>query len=168
MTWRALYVASRSEKKVASRLGELGIAAYLPLKKEKRQWSDRKKIVITPLINGYVFVNLNEQQRELVFRAQGVLQYVKFNGEDAVIREEEIQVLKDIESKGYHADAFANETFFKGDRALIRYGQFKGLFGVVEHQDNKDVYTLQLESIGYSLRITLPSETLAKIRPTIN
>ena len=162
MVWKALYVASRSEKKVAERLNELGIEAYLPLKKERKQWSDRIKTVISPLINGYVFVYLNEQQRELVFKAQGVIQYVRYNGGDAIIRDEEINILKSIEHKGYYAEAGETNKLTEGDRTLIQHGPFKGMTGMVERSAGKDVYTILLESIGYTLRINLPSEVLSK------
>lgn len=162
MSWRALYVASRSEKKVTERLIELGLEAYVPLKKEKRQWSDRKKIVITPLINGYVFVKINGQQRDLVFKANAVIQYVKFNGSDAIIKEEEINVLKNIEEKGYYAEASILEKYSAGERTLIKYGQFKGMTGIVERISGKEIYTISLESIGYSVKINLPSEVLSK------
>ncbi len=162
MNWKALYVASRSEKKVVTRLTELGIEAYLPLKKEKKQWSDRKKIVISPLINGYVFVKLNVQQRELVFKANGVLQYVRSNGKDAVIREEEINILKSIEEKGYHAEAKPLEKYETGDRTTIKHGPFKGMTGIIDRAAGKDVYTISLESIGFSVKVNLPEEVLKK------
>lgn len=162
MNWKALYVASRSEKKVVTRLTELGIEVYLPLKKEMRQWSDRKTLVITPLINGYVFVNIDEKQRELVFKASGVIQYVRSNGGDAIIREEEIKVLKSIEEKGYYAEAGPSEKLLPGDLTLINHGPFKGMSGIVERSNEKEIYTLLLESIGYTVRVNLPSEILTK------
>jgi len=162
MNWKALYVASRSEKKVVSRLTELCIEAYVPLKKERKQWSDRKKTVITPLINGYVFVHITEQQREQVFKAQGVIQYVRFNGGDAVIRDEEITVLKSIEEKGYHAEAKPMEQFSAGEKTIISHGYFKGMTGTIERSSGKDIYTINLESIGYTLKINLPAEILEK------
>jgi transcriptional antiterminator RfaH len=162
LNWKALYVASRAEKKIMARLIELGIEAYVPLKREKRQWSDRKKLVITPLINGYVFVRLSDKQREEVFKAAGVLQYVRYNGADAIIRDIEIEVLKSIEEKGYFAEAGPLENLSEGDRTLIRHGQFKGMRGIVERKNDKEIYTLALESIGYTLRINLPGEVLSK------
>lgn len=163
LTWKALYVASRSEKKVMVRLAELGLEAYVPLRKEKRQWSDRKKTVVTPLINGYVFVKVNERNRDDVFKANGVIQFVRHNGGDAVIREEEIVVLKDIELKGYHAESSPLEKFSLGDRTMIRHGQFKGMTGIVERSAGKETYTIYLESIGYSVKVNLPAEVLGKI-----
>ena len=47
--WHALYVRSRSEKKVLSQLEEMGVEAYLPLVTKVKQWSDRRKKVEEPL-----------------------------------------------------------------------------------------------------------------------
>ncbi len=52
--WHAIYVKSRSEKKVAERLDDLGIDYYLPLVTTIKQWSDRKKRVEEPLFKSYV------------------------------------------------------------------------------------------------------------------
>jgi transcription antitermination factor NusG len=147
---------------VVSRLTELGMEAYVPLKKEKKQWSDRKKIVITPLINGYVFVRCEERKRDEVFKANGVIQYVRYNGTDAIIKDKEIEVLKSIEDKGYHAEASPLQKLEAGQKAIITQGRFKGMTGLVERLAGHDIYTLSLESIGYSLKINLPHEILEK------
>ncbi len=52
--WHALYVRSRSEKKVLSQLEEMGIEAYLPLVTKVKQWSDRRKKIQEPLFKSYV------------------------------------------------------------------------------------------------------------------
>jgi transcriptional antiterminator RfaH len=162
LSWKALYVASRAEKKINDRLTETGIESYLPLKKEKKQWSDRKKIVITPLISGYVFVNVNEHNRDAVFNVKGVLQYVRYNGGDAEIREEEINAMKSIEHKGYYAEGRLGADLNEGDMAVIKYGPFKGLQGKIENKNSESVYTISISSIGYSLTIKIPNEVLEK------
>ena len=43
--WIAVYTRPRSEKKAASELNKLGIETYLPIQRQLRKWSDRKKIV---------------------------------------------------------------------------------------------------------------------------
>ena len=43
--WYALYVKPRSEKKVATRLTNLGFEVCVPTQQVMRQWSDRKKKV---------------------------------------------------------------------------------------------------------------------------
>jgi len=162
MNWKVLYVASRSEKKVNERLTELGLECYVPLKKERKQWSDRKKIVITPLISGYVFVKVTDQNRDTVFRAAGVLQYVRYNGGDALIKTKEIEALKSIEEKGYYVEGSFSNNVKLGDRVLIKHGPFKGFHGEVKSIASEKIYKIMIESIGYSLSIKVPEEILEK------
>ena len=56
--WYAVYTKPRWEKKVAGLLERKGIESYCPLNKVQRQWSDRKKIVMEPLFQSYVFVHV--------------------------------------------------------------------------------------------------------------
>ncbi|MFO0358112.1 MAG: UpxY family transcription antiterminator [Sphingobacteriaceae bacterium] len=162
MTWKVLYVASRSEKKIEKRLKELGLEPYVPLRSEKRKWSDRIKLVSTPMINGYVFVNLIEKDRDLVFKAQGVLNFVRYNGGDAIVRDVEIEALRSIEQKGYFVESLSYQQFDQGDKVEIKYGPFKGLIGSVSSKGGESVYKISIESIGYSLQINVPEEVLIK------
>ena len=160
--WKALYVASRSEKKVNAALIDLGLESYVPLKTEKKQWSDRKKLVISPLINGYVFVKTNEQNRELVFKNPHVIQYVRYNGGDAIIKDLEIEILKSIEQKGYYVEGKFGETYTEGETTIITYGPFKGHMGVIKKVVSETYYYLAIESLGYSLTVKVPNEILQK------
>lgn len=120
------------------------------------------KWVSVPMLSGYVFVKVNEKNRDHVFRASGVLNYVRYNGEDANVRQVEIDALRSIEEKGYYIDAYGIEKVNKGDKVEIKYGPFKGLFGTVVHGGKEDEYTIQIEGIGYALCVRVPSEVLEK------
>ena len=54
---RAAPAAARS-KVAREALASLGIECYLPLVRERREWSDRTKEVETPLLPGFVFVRV--------------------------------------------------------------------------------------------------------------
>ncbi len=162
MNWRVLYVASRSEKKVNQRLTDLGLESYVPLRTEKRRWSDRLKTVSTPMINGYVFVKVSDKERDTVFKAQGVLNYVRYNGGDASVRDIEITALRSIEEKGYFVEGAFSQSLQKGDKVIIKYGPFKGLTGSVKAVAKENVYRITIESIGYSLTVKVPEEVLVK------
>ena len=90
--WYALYTKPRKEQKVAQQLDQLGFTVYLPLKTELRQWSDRKKKVISPLFTSYVFIQIEESKRDTVFVIDGILNYVFWLGKPAVIRDEDMEV----------------------------------------------------------------------------
>ena len=92
--WYAVYTKPRWEKKVAALLLENGIENYCPINKVTRQWSDRKKVVLEPVFKGYVFVRLEENKKWEVKKVDGILNFVYWLGKPAVIRDEEIDVIR--------------------------------------------------------------------------
>jgi transcription antitermination factor NusG len=162
LSWKVIYVHARAEKKVGAKLMEEGITCYVPIKREMKQWSDRKKMVESPLISGYVFVKPTEIQRDKVLQIPGVLHYVRYNGNDALIRDIEIEALLSIEQKGYFVEGRFTEEWKSGDKAQILHGPFKGLRGYVKAQVKEKIYTLAIEGIGYALTVKVPEEVLAK------
>lgn len=160
--WKVIYVSSRAEKKVAERLQQEGIECYVPLRREMKQWSDRKKLVESPLINGYVFVNPSASDRDKVLQFSGVLQYVRYNSGDAIVREIEMEALRSIEEKGYFVNGEFSKNLNSGDRVLIQHGPFKGLYGSVKTQAKESVYNIYIEGIGYTLTVKVPEDILVK------
>src|SRR6516165_7545224 len=77
-SWFAVHTRSRHEKFVAQQFCEQGVTHYLPLVKQVRVWSDRRKVLESPLFSCYVFVKLmpNHDQRLRVLRVNGVLSFV--------------------------------------------------------------------------------------------
>ncbi|HBN03105.1 MAG TPA: antitermination protein NusG, partial [Bacteroidetes bacterium] len=99
--WKVVYIASRQEKKVAVRLAQEGIEYFLPLYQKLSQWSDRKKWVELPLFNGYLFVKPTTLQRDKVLSLQGVVAFVRYNKEDAIVKQTEIEIIKQVLESGY-------------------------------------------------------------------
>src|SRR5262245_7538924 len=94
--WFALYTRARSEKKVSEILTRKKIENYCPINKVVKQWSDRKKIVYEPLFASYVFVRISESDITFLKRTQGVINFVYWLGKPAVIRDSEIESIKDF------------------------------------------------------------------------
>src|SRR5215475_9965334 len=80
--WYALLTRARHEKIVAQRLGEVGVACFLPVVSELRKWSDRKKLVEFPLFSCYVFAKLapTSEGRLKALRIDGVYSLVGARG----------------------------------------------------------------------------------------
>ncbi|MFL5752508.1 MAG: UpxY family transcription antiterminator [Bacteroidia bacterium] len=159
--WHALYVSSRSEKKVMEILLDKGIEAYVPLVRSMRQWSDRKKMVSLPLFNGYVFVNVLPEEKEKVVQSKGVVSFVRSEGKVAVIKEHEIERLKQLVRLGYQLEVTGIKKNYKeGDKVKINSGALKGIEGfVLESREGRFIEIL-LESIGQSIKVKLPEEIL--------
>jgi len=160
-TWNALYVNSRAEKKIMHALQEKNIEAYVPIRKTLKQWSDRKKWVEEPLIRGYVFVNIEVTDREKVFSVSGIVNFLRFNGKDAIIREKEIEALKRLIELGYSIEAEAIEKNYKpGDVVYINDGPLKGLEGVISKTEFNTKVEVIMSSIGQVIKVQVPAEIL--------
>lgn len=162
--WHAVYVSSRTEKKISETLNGKGIEAYVPIVKTMRQWSDRKKMVELPLLNGYVFVNISNTENDKVMQTKGVVNFVRSEGKIAIVREIEIDRLKQLVALGYHLEANGiTKEYKEGDKVKITSGVLKGIEGyVVDAGENKQIEVL-LESIGQCIRVKLPNELLISL-----
>ena len=92
--WFVLCTKPRNELKVLNRLSSLGIDAYTPSRIELRQWSDRKKKVLVPLLPSMVLVRLDEKEVQKVFDIPGVVRYLFEHGTRAVVSNEEVQAMQ--------------------------------------------------------------------------
>jgi transcriptional antiterminator RfaH len=148
MPWYALYTKPKNEIKVTEKLLQLGIDAYCPTISTVKQWSDRKKKVLLPLLSSYIFVHLNEKDRNTVFSVPGIVRYVYWLGRPAVIRDIEIQTLKDWLAKGNQN--IISKAIEPGDKIKIESGVFAGQEAVLKEQSSTKMW-LVLESLGILL-----------------
>ena len=148
MNWYALYTKPRNEKKVEEKLLKMGLEAFCPKVSVVKQWSDRKKRVSQPLIPSYVFVKIKEQERDLVFSVSGVVRYLFFLGKPAIIKESEINAMK--ETLNHDFKEVGVMVLEKGQKFTIEEGTFKGQeVTFLEQKGNKII--LHLESLGIKL-----------------
>ena len=148
MNWYALYTKPRNEKKVEEQLHKMGLEVFCPKVSVVKQWSDRKKRVSQPLIPSYVFIKIKEQERDLVFSVSGVVRYLFFLGKPAIIKESEINAMK--ETLNHDFKEVGVMDLEKGQKFTIEEGTFKGQDATfLEQKGNKII--LRLESLGIKL-----------------
>jgi len=92
--WYAVYTKPRWEKKVAELLTKKKIQNYCPLNKVRKQWADRKKIVLEPLFTSYVFVRASEMEHLQIKQTTGVINLLYWLGKPAVIKDAEIDIIQ--------------------------------------------------------------------------
>lgn len=151
MNWYVVYTKPKWEKKVAEQLHQKGIECYCPLMTQVRQWSDRKKKIEVPLFNSYIFVRLNEVDRNLVFQSAGVVRYLFWLGKPAIVRDEEIDTIKEWLSTPDKYEISVS-SLQVGDKIVLDSGPFKSQSAIVQEVNKKD-YVLVLESMGCVLRV---------------
>ena len=152
--WFALYTKARAEKKVHEDLQQKGVEVYLPMRKELRQWSDRKKWIDVPVISSYIFVHIQMDDYRRVFESKGVVSYVSYKGKAVVIPDREIEAMRrTVESNlTFNVETSAIR---KGQTITIASGPLKGVTGeVLEVQGARKLF-LRISHIGYTLVVNL-------------
>lgn len=159
--WYALYTKPKWEKKVDQLLTAKGINSWCPVQKVERRWSDRKKIIEDPLFKSYVFVFTNEQERVEVLRTDGVLNFVHHMGKPAVIKDEEIDLIKKyLALETRKIEVISEEGFKKDMKVKVTHGVFMNNTGTVIRDGKKKVF-VKLESLGQVMVVEFANEFLA-------
>ncbi len=162
--WFALYTKPRWEKKVDSLLLRKEIETWCPLQKITKQWSDRKKIVEEPLFKSYVFVRVDPTERTKVLMTDGVLNFVYHVGKPAVIRDEEIELIKRFLSEDEASISIQSlEGLDENTRIKVNHGIFMDNTGTIVKGGNKKVY-VKLESLGQVMIVEFPVEFVTPIK----
>lgn len=144
----------------------MNIECYVPLTRVVKQWSDRKKTIYEPLISGYVFVRLSSTIRDKILQVPGVVQFVRYNKQDAELRDWEIEVLRLVELKGYHIVSQNSNVIDIGEAAQINAGPFKGMKGIVQNSSNKSTYNLLIEQMKLTFIVHVPGEIIFPVKNT--
>lgn len=163
--WHALYVRSRSEKKVLSQLEDNGFQAYLPLITQVKKWSDRKKKVEEPLFRSYVFVYSNEKEHIPILNVYGVIKFVTFEKQAVVVPENQILAIKKFVCEYESGEEYKmqnNAELKEGQMVRIINGPMKGLVGKLDTIRNKRHLIVFIEVVGQYIPVHLPR---AKVEP---
>ena len=149
MSWNVIYTKSRSEKKVEERLNNIGIEAYCPVRKEVKFWSDRKKIVLVPVLPSMVLVKIDDDKRNEVFDISGVVRYMFWLKKHAVIRDSEVDSLKLLLETNNIIEQNAS-LFNIGDE--IKIASFEEQVGIIKKISNNQIWVV-LKQLGYVIKL---------------
>ena len=154
--WSAIYTKPRWEKKVSALLEQKSLEAWCPVQKIRRQWSDRKKIVLEPLFKSYVFVHVSEKEKADVLRTGGVVNFVYYLGKHATIRQREIDTIKAyLLEEGAQISVESWESLTENIKVQVTQGVFMNSTGTVVRSNQKKVY-VRLESLGQVMMVEFP------------
>ena len=157
--WLVVYTKPLNEKKVHERLVQRGVEAYLPLKEEMRQWSDRKKKVQTPLIPSVVFAKMIPSEATHLYEVNGVKNVLRHLGKPAVVQDWEILNLKLLLQEQVWEEV-EGETLTLGDWVVVETGPFQGAAGRVVRLQNESRVCLTLEHVGKAYVVSVPQHSL--------
>ena len=150
-SWHVIYTKPRAEKKVEDRLNDFGIKAYCPVKKEIKQWSDRKKKILVPVLPSMVLVNIDEKERNKVFDIPGVVRYMFWLGKHAIVKEEEVDSLKTL---------LTQNNIISQDTIALKIGEqidvpgFENQSGIIKKISNNQIWVV-LKNLGYVIKLKI-------------
>ena len=160
--WYVVYTIPRWEKKVAKLLDSKGIECYCPLNKVARNWSDRKKIVMEPLIKGYVFLKVDTQKKWDIKSIPGIINYVHWLGKPAIVRTAEIDTIKMFLQEFENVILIDNEIVEK-DNVIIKQGILMDYKGMVLEIMGNNARVL-INSLGICLTAIFDKKNLHPIK----
>jgi transcription termination/antitermination protein NusG len=151
LTWYALRVRNGSEGVTADALEQRGVRAYCPTQKERRQYSDRVKVVEKPLFSGYIFSSFGLEKKTLVLGCPGVSYVVGYGGEWSILPDSQIESIRRLVDAG----AVSTEPLAVGQRVRITQGALAGVEGTLlrEPRGNKLVVSIEILNRAASLYI---------------
>lgn len=152
MPWYVLLTKPKNEKKVESRLLQLGVEAYCPTRIEHRQWSDRIKKVETPLLPSMILVNIKDKDREIVFDVPGVSRYLFWMGKPAEVSQQEIDVLNEMSKN--QTNIISVEQLKEGSEIDITNLGSETQKGVVRKISGNQCWVV-LKNLGYVVKMKL-------------
>ena len=152
MNWYVLHTKPRCEKKAEEQLLFIGINAYCPTRPEIKIWSDRKKRVGVPLLPSMLLVKIDDKNINKVFECPLILRYMFWLGKRAVVRQKEIDILKQYLNGGYNFVNSKTSCIKVGDNFSL--SSFNNEKGTVSRISNNNIW-IYLKSIGYSVKLKL-------------
>ena len=159
--WFALYTKPRSEFKAAEQIKSIDVEYYLPSVIRVRQWSDRKKKIIEPLLKGYIFIFANEKERILSLEQYSVVRCISERGQPARIPDWQIENLKKMLAN--QSEFYVKEGLVRGVKVKIKEGPFEGVVGTFQEIDNEKTIAVSIDLLNRSVIAHLPRESVLEI-----
>ena len=127
--WFALQVRSRWENTTQGLLQNKGFETLLPTYPATRRWSDRSKVVQSPLFPGYVFCHFDIHNRLPVLITPGVISVVGRGKTPIAVAESEITALQLVIRSGIQAQPWPYLEI--GERVRIQNDVLEGMEGIL-------------------------------------
>jgi len=153
--WFAVWTRSRQEKVSASMLETLGVEHFLPLKSERRQWSDRLQTVTVPLFSGYVFVrvSLPSEDKLRVLKVPGIAGFVGNSRGPLPIPDSQVEAVRAVVERGI--DCTVHPLLEEGDRVRVVHGALAGVEGRLTRIGSGARLLISIELIHRSMSVSI-------------
>ncbi len=163
VSWFAVYVSSRHEKKVGVQLGRRGIESFLPLYRTVHRWRNRStKRLELPLFPNYLFVHMAPQEHVRVLQVPGVLSMVCCGREPVPVPESVVEGLRVALALREMAP---HPRLVVGCRVRIIKGPLCDMEGVLVRKKNNLRIVITLDQIMQSAAVDVNADEIEEIGP---
>ncbi len=164
--WIAALVQINCEKKAEAKLNNLGFETYLPIQKEERQWSDRRKVIDRIVIPMVVFIRVEQNEVRTIRNYSFIHKLLTIPGSTQVatpIPDEQIENLRFLLSNAEATVSIVSNLEI-GSKVRIIRGALKGCEGLLcmLNDDHKAV-ALRINGLGYAC-VTVSCDDLEGIK----
>ena len=128
-SWFALHTRARWESSAADLLRGKGLETLLPTYTTRRKWSDRVKVVESPLFPGYLFCRFDVHNRLPVLMTPGVISVVGRGKAPVAVDEAEIASIRAAIGSGVHLEPWPYLEV--GERVRIKHDVLDGMEGIL-------------------------------------
>ena len=150
--WYPVYTFPKAEKKAHQALLNKGIETYLPLRRQLKQWSDRKKWIDEPFIKSYLFVRITQQEQTEVLMTKGITRFIYFGGKVTSMPDKQLEDLKLLMASAVELEV-TEENLLPGEKIILKAGPLKGMVGEIISYRSQKQLALRLENLGCSVII---------------
>ena len=161
--WYAIQTRARHEMRVGNELKQRGIHAFVPTLREAHRWSDRTKLVETPLFSCYAFVNLvaSSSSRLEVLKTMGVFRFVQVNGAPAAIPDSQIESIQAVLANKLPVSTCG---FIQvGQRVRLRGGAMDGVEGILKASRRGHKLVISVDLLQQSVEVSVEGYTVERV-----
>lgn len=156
--WYAVHVRTQYERKVADALTGKGYECLLPSYRERRNWSDRTKVIELPLFPGYVFSRFDVEVRLPILTIPGVIAVAGVGRVPKPLDEHEIEQVRRVTQIGYPAQPW---PYLKmGQKVRIIAGPLTGVEGLLVNWRGQTRVVLSLTDLQKSMSVIVESDAV--------
>ncbi|TGK81808.1 UpxY family transcription antiterminator [Leptospira noumeaensis] len=161
--WYIVYTKPRAEKKLSELLKKYHLENYLPIRKERKKWTDRFKWIHVPILPSYIFVHIVFwRDKNKVLQLPGSHHFVFHKGQPATVSQDDLDILEEGLRK--YADSLTvrpESVLEKGKMVRIISGPLQGKTMEILKVKNKTLVVLRIPGVETAFSYEIKVDDLA-------
>jgi len=159
LRWFVAHTKPRREKKLADQCKRAGIAATLPCYDSVHKYRGKTVVFQKPLFPGYVFLQLEPEQKDAVFQNDHVANLLDVF-DQATFQKQLQDILLALQTR---VGVRLAPAIGEGMRVRIRSGPLQGIEGWVEQRYGMTTVLLRLDFINQAAAVKIDADSLELI-----